>query len=94
MLMHLRSLLAGLFVAVIGRNVDVDDTMVGDGYGVPTDASREAQEMAARLEAIVLDHWYTAKAMAGLIARARSGAFNDARCVVFWHTGGQPGVLA
>ena len=29
-------------------------------------ASREAQELAARYEAIVTDHWYTAKAMAGL----------------------------
>ena len=73
---------------------EVDDTFVGEGYGIPSEASREAQELAARSEAIVTDHWYTAKAMAGLIARARSNAFWHNRTVLFWHTGGQPGVLA
>ena len=73
---------------------EVDDSFVGDGYGIPTALSREAQELAARTEAIVTDHWYTAKAMAGLIARARSGAFDGASTVLFWHTGGQAGVLA
>ena len=49
------------------------------GYGVPTPESREAIELAARTEALFLDPTYTAKAMAGLIARVRSGAFSDAR---------------
>ena len=51
-----------------GRAIEVDDRFVGDGYGMPTDASREAIELAARTEAIFLDPTYTAKAMAGLIA--------------------------
>lgn len=73
---------------------EVDDTFVGGGYGVATDESVVAQQMAARFEAIVTDHWYTAKAMAGLIHRARRGAFDDVRDVLFWHTGGQPSVLS
>lgn len=76
-----------------GRCV-VDDTMIGDGYGIPSDASVEAQELAARTEAIVTDHWYTAKALAALVARARRGDFPDGSTVLFWHTGGQPGALA
>ena len=73
---------------------DVDDSQVGEGYGVPTDASRQAQDLAARTEAVITDHWYTAKALAGVIARARRGEFDGAESVLFWHTGGQASVLA
>jgi 1-aminocyclopropane-1-carboxylate deaminase/D-cysteine desulfhydrase-like pyridoxal-dependent ACC family enzyme len=69
--------------------VDIDDTRVGDGYGIATPQSREAIELLARTEALFLDPTYTAKAMAGLIARVRSGAFKDTDTVLFWHTGGQ-----
>ena len=72
----------------------VDDSFVGDGYGIPSKASQEAQDLAARTEAMVTDHWYTAKAMAGLIARARRGEFDGGKTVLFWHTGGQASTLA
>lgn len=74
--------------------IEVDDGFVGDGYGIPTAASREALELAARSEAIFLDPTYTAKAMAGLIAYARRGAFEPGMRVLFWHTGGQVGLFA
>lgn len=74
--------------------LEVDDTRVGDGYGVPTDASREAQALAARREAIFVDHTYTAKAMGALIASVRDGTFTSDQTVLFWHTGGQPGIFA
>jgi D-cysteine desulfhydrase len=73
---------------------DADDTFVGEGYGVPTAASREAATLAARTEAIVVDHWYTAKALAGLIAYVRAGRFKESDTVLFWHTGGQASVFA
>jgi 1-aminocyclopropane-1-carboxylate deaminase/D-cysteine desulfhydrase-like pyridoxal-dependent ACC family enzyme len=74
--------------------VEVDDDFVGAGYGKPTAASREAIELMARHEAIFLDPTYTAKAMAGLVARVRRGDFDTARTVLFWHTGGQVGLFA
>lgn len=74
--------------------VEVNDRFIGDGYGIPSEASREAQSLAARCEALFLDHWYTAKAMAGLIGLSREGRFDAARTVLFWHTGGQPGLFA
>lgn len=79
-----------------GANADVvvDDAFVGDGYGVPTPASTEALELTARTEGILLDPVYTAKAMAGLIARVRAGAWRAEDTVLFWHTGGVPGVFA
>jgi 1-aminocyclopropane-1-carboxylate deaminase/D-cysteine desulfhydrase-like pyridoxal-dependent ACC family enzyme len=71
-----------------------DASFVGDGYGIPTEGSREAQSLAARTEALFTDHWYTAKALAGLIAYARAGKFRDGETVMFWHTGGQVGLFA
>ena len=74
--------------------VVVDDSFVGEGYGIPTMASREAVDLAARTEALFVDHTYTAKALAGLIARVRSGVFDERSTVLFWHTGGQVGLFA
>jgi 1-aminocyclopropane-1-carboxylate deaminase/D-cysteine desulfhydrase-like pyridoxal-dependent ACC family enzyme len=72
----------------------VDDTHVGDGYGIPTDASRAAQQLAARTEALFVDHTYTAKALGALIGWVRAGQFEPDQTVLFWHTGGQVGLFA
>lgn len=74
--------------------IDVDASFVGEGYGVPTEASREAMHLLATLEGVFLDPTYTAKAMAGLIAGVRAGRFRDHETVLFWHTGGLPGLFA
>ena len=74
--------------------LEVDDARIGGGYGVPTDASHEAVDLLARTEAVFVDHTYTAKAAAGLLAALRSGALDAAETVLFWHTGGQVGLLA
>ena len=68
--------------------VEVLDAYVGDGYGIPTPASREAATLFARLEGIALDPTYGAKAAAGLVDLFRRGAFGGDDTVVFWHTGG------
>ena len=75
------------------RPIEVDDTHVGEGYGVPSAASREAADLLARHEALFVDHTYTAKALAGLIHHVRRGSFASARVVLFWHTGGQVGLF-
>jgi 1-aminocyclopropane-1-carboxylate deaminase/D-cysteine desulfhydrase-like pyridoxal-dependent ACC family enzyme len=98
---EIRVLLQGL-AALLGvdatrfgdAEIVVDDRFVGGGYGVETAASREAIELTARMEALFLDPTYTAKAMAGLIARVRAGGFRDDSTVLFWHTGGQVGLFA
>jgi 1-aminocyclopropane-1-carboxylate deaminase/D-cysteine desulfhydrase-like pyridoxal-dependent ACC family enzyme len=84
----------GADLTVAPDDLDVDDTFVGDGYGVPTDASREAQRLAAQNEALFVDHTYTAKALAAMIAYLRSGAIDRTKTVLFWHTGGQVGLFA
>lgn len=74
--------------------IEVRDGFIGDGYGIPTDASREAQTLLARTEALIVDHTYTAKALAGLIAFVRAQEAPAGSSLLFWHTGGQVGVLA
>jgi len=91
---------AGTMLGVDGEalaralSIVVDDGHVRDGYGVPSAASREAQLLAARSEALFVDHTYTAKALGALIAYVRAGRFRDDETVLFWHTGGQVGLFA
>ena len=77
-----------------GTSIEVDDRFVGDGYGIESDASREAIGLAARTEGIFLDPTYTGKAMAGLIAYVRQKRFTEEQTVLFLHTGGQVALFA
>ena len=74
--------------------VTVDDRFVGNGYGIPTTASKEAIALLARCEALLLGPTYTAKAMAGLIEYVRKERFSESQTVLFWHTGGQVALFA
>lgn len=72
--------------------IELDGSQLGEGYGRPTDAARSAADLLARSEGLLVDPIYTAKALAGLIAGVRSGAW-DGELVVFWHAGGLPGLF-
>jgi len=72
-----------------GTPIEVDDSFVGAGYGIPTEQSTEAIELCARTEALFLDPTYTSKAMAALISYVRQQKFMKGQTVLFWHTGGQ-----
>jgi 1-aminocyclopropane-1-carboxylate deaminase/D-cysteine desulfhydrase-like pyridoxal-dependent ACC family enzyme len=74
--------------------LDATDDEVGEGYAIPTEASREAMELLARSEGEILDPVYTSKAAAGMVRWIREGRFPAGDRVVFWHTGGQPGLFA
>lgn len=74
--------------------LDIDDSQVGPGYGQPTAAMTEAVELLARTEGILLDPVYTGKAMAGLLSLVRKEVIAPGATVVFWHTGGGPGLFA
>ncbi len=55
---------------------------------------REAIELTARNEGILLDPVYTGRAIAGLIDLVRRGEFGAGEKIVFWHTGGTPALFA
>ncbi len=64
------------------------------GYGVLTEAEREAVRLFAKYEGLLLDPVYTGRAAAGLIDLIRAGFFKKNEAVLFWHTGGQPALFA
>lgn len=72
----------------------VDHDRWAPGYGEPNDACREALDLAARLEGLVLDPVYSGKGMAGLLAAVREDRVPADGDLVFVHTGGMPALFS
>ena len=72
----------------------LNSDFVGDGYGIVGPQENEAISLTAKLEGILLDPVYTARAMSGLIHLIRSGKIEKNDKVLFWHTGGAPALFA
>jgi D-cysteine desulfhydrase family pyridoxal phosphate-dependent enzyme len=100
-LMEIVAPLASAVCALLGEDhsiqpgeILVDDRFLGEGYGVPGQAEKEAILLFARQEGILVDPVYTGRAAAGLIALIRQGFFGRDETVLFWHTGGTPALFA
>jgi D-cysteine desulfhydrase len=85
----------------LGKRIEFkrDEVLVNEeycqaGYGVLTDAEREAVRLFAKLEGLLLDPVYTGRAAAGMIDLIRKGFFKKEETILFWHTGGQPALFA
>jgi 1-aminocyclopropane-1-carboxylate deaminase/D-cysteine desulfhydrase-like pyridoxal-dependent ACC family enzyme len=86
--------LLGLPHRIGPADIDIREDYMGPRYGSVTPGGREAMDLLARTEGILLDPVYTAKAMAGLIDDARQGRLGKTDTVVFIHTGGTPAIFA
>ncbi|MGB2710327.1 MAG: pyridoxal-phosphate dependent enzyme [Conexibacter sp.] len=80
-------------------SVELDDVICHDefaapGYGLVSAASREALELAARCEGILLDPVYTSKVLAALLQHCATGAVAGDGPLVFMHTGGLPALFS
>ena len=73
-------------ITIESSDLEMTEAYLGDGYGMPAAGVDEAIDLMARLEGIVVDPVYTAKAVAAIIDLARKGALEGP--VLFWHTGG------
>jgi D-cysteine desulfhydrase len=71
----------------------IEETYVGRRYAVPTDEGLAAIRRLARSEGVLLDPTYTGKAFAGLLDLLATGHLGDRAPVIFWHTGGLPGLF-
>jgi D-cysteine desulfhydrase family pyridoxal phosphate-dependent enzyme len=85
----------------LGKRIDISqsDILANDeyckaGYGIMTEAEREAIHLFASTEGLLLDPVYTGRAAAGFIDLVRKGFFNRNETVLFLHTGGQPALFA
>jgi D-cysteine desulfhydrase len=95
------SVLASRASERLGDRIDftISDVLASDeycqaGYGVLTQAEREAVNLFAKYEGLLLDPVYTGRAAAGMIDLIRKGFFQRGETVLFWHTGGQPALFA
>ena len=86
--------LMGLPHRLSAADIDIRDDYIGECYGCVTPGCREALDLLARAEGILLDPVYTGKAMAGLIDDARHGRLGARDQVIFIHTGGTPALFA
>ncbi len=84
--------------ALLGLNcqaaINLWDDYYAPGYGLPNDIGREAVELLAGLEGLLLDPVYTGKAMAGLLDGIRQQRFANPGPLLFVHTGGAPALFA
>lgn len=93
--------LAAETAAYLGLDLDFfeDDFIIHaaygvTGYGVITDAEREAIRLLARTEGIIADPVYTGRALAGLIDLIRKNVYGPSETLLFWHTGGVAALFA
>jgi L-cysteate sulfo-lyase len=86
--------LIGLPPLVEPADIETTDAYLGEGYGISSEAGREALDLLARTEGILVEPIYTAKALAALIDDVRRGRLPPDRPVVFLHTGGTPALFA
>ena len=69
----------------------LEGDQLGGGYGVRSAGADEATALLARTEGVFVDPIYTAKALAGLVARVRDGRLDGP--IVFWYAGGTTGLF-
>jgi D-cysteine desulfhydrase family pyridoxal phosphate-dependent enzyme len=74
--------------------IAVNADYLGGGYAVMGAPEREAIQLCAQTEGILVDPVYTGRAAAGLIDLIRRGVIKPDEPVLFWHTGGIPALFA
>ena len=85
--------LLGEMITFSADDILVNDDYLGGGYGVMGEREREAINLFARQEGLLLDPVYTGRAAGGLIDLAQRGFFPAGQQVLFWHTGGTPALF-
>jgi D-cysteine desulfhydrase len=83
----------GLEVSFAEQDFILHNAYGKPGYGVITEAEREAIRLMARTEGIICDPVYTGRALAGLIDLTGQGVFSPDETILFWHTGGAAGLF-
>ena len=84
----------GMDATFTQADVTLQRDYLGNGYGVVGNLERRAIALTAQTEGILLDPVYTGRAMGALIDMIKQGQFTTKDTVLFWHTGGTPGLFA
>jgi 1-aminocyclopropane-1-carboxylate deaminase len=86
-------------IVELGREVTEDDlVLIADyaypAYGVPSEETKEAIRLTARLEGMITDPVYEGKSMQGTIDLVKKGFFPKGSKVLYAHLGGVPAINA
>ncbi len=73
---------------------EIRDGYLGGGYGIVGDLERNAINLLAHSEGILLDPVYTGRAFGALVDLIKKGEFSKDDRVLFWHTGGTPALFS
>jgi 1-aminocyclopropane-1-carboxylate deaminase len=79
----------------LGREIVEDDVVLVEdyahpAYGVPSDETKDAIRLCARLEGMITDPVYEGKSMQGMIDLVKKGFFPAGSKVLYAHLGGAP----
>jgi 1-aminocyclopropane-1-carboxylate deaminase len=79
----------------LGRELSADDVVLVEDYaypvyGVPSEETKAAIRLCARLEGMITDPVYEGKSMQGMIDLVRKGYFPAGSRVLYAHLGGAP----
>lgn len=81
----------------LGREIEDDDLVLVEdyaypAYGVPSEETKEAIRLCARLEGMITDPVYEGKSMQGMIDLVKKGYFPEGSKVLYAHLGGVPAI--
>jgi 1-aminocyclopropane-1-carboxylate deaminase len=81
----------------LGKEIDADDVVLFEEYaypvyGVPSEKTKEAIRLCARLEGMITDPVYEGKSMQGMIDLVKKGYFPEGSKVLYAHLGGAPAI--
>ena len=76
------------------QDISANTDYLGAGYAIMGKPEREAIELFAQTEGILVDPVYTGRAAAGMIGLIRRGVIGRDETILFWHTGGIPALWA
>src|SRR5262245_31234181 len=81
----------------LGREITDDDCVLIEdyaypAYGVPSEETKEAIRLSARLEGMITDPVYEGKSMQGMIDLVNKGYFPAGSKILYAHLGGAPAI--
>jgi 1-aminocyclopropane-1-carboxylate deaminase len=81
----------------LGNDIEPDDVVMLEDYaypvyGVPSEATKDAIRLCARLEGMITDPVYEGKSMQGMIDLVKQGYFPAGSRVLYAHLGGAPAI--
>jgi 1-aminocyclopropane-1-carboxylate deaminase len=81
----------------LGREIEDDDVVLVEdyaypAYGIPSDETKEAIRLCARLEGMITDPVYEGKSMQGMMDLVKKGYFPAGSKVLYAHLGGAPAI--